>query len=74
MSKKKILIIIIAILLIIIIGLLLIMPIFFNNNLEVIDNNANIIDITLGTNIKSSDDSVKINNNNIYLNKGGYII
>lgn len=71
MSKKKILIIIIAILLIIIIGLLLIMPIFFNNNLEVIDNNANIIDITLGTNIKSSDDSVKINNNNIYLNKGG---
>ncbi len=70
-NKKKVLIIIIAILLIIIGGILLLMPIFFNNDLEVIDNNPNIIDITLGLNSTSTDDSVKISNNNIYLNKGG---
>lgn len=71
MSKRKVLIIIIAILLIIIGGFLLLRPIFFNNDLEVINNNVNKIDITLGGNHTSSDDSVKISNNNIYLNKGG---
>ncbi len=65
------LIIIVSILLIFISGFLLLIPIFFNNDLEVIDNNPNIINITLSANSKASDNSVKISDNNIYLNKGG---
>ena len=46
-------------------------PVFSNNNMEIIDNSVDEIDISLGVNPTASDSSVKINNNNIYINKGG---
>lgn len=70
MKSKKILLIIIVVL-ILVIGTLLLRPVFSNNNMEIIDNSVNEIDISLGVNPTASDSSVKINNNNIYINKGG---
>ena len=70
MKSKKILLIIIVVL-ILVIGTLLLRPVFSNNNMEIIDNSVDEIDISLGVNPTASDSSVKINNNNIYINKGG---
>lgn len=71
LKNKKILLIIIVVLIIIIGTLLLLRPLFSNNNMEIINNSEEHIDISLGVNPKTSDSSVKISNNNIYINKGG---